>query len=736
MMNLLSKLKRGRKNDGMQYIYKFIPLLLIIVALVVRAVFSADYLSSTFLFQDDTIFIGHYLFNVDMVSPATQKFYYGMLEFLSGFNSLFPPKLFLFMMQALMGYCFYRIVFEYSRSYTIGVASAIFAISYPVSIDQNFFMAGAHPLAATTVFLVFLALFVRQLKVGLSDSLVKNGIWVLLLGAILLICVRSSPTYVLIPLILIPVVISLVMTDTNTAKFRPANIALIAFAFIPSLVQYFTAKQYHYGNVTGWTDYSPERVLGNFQKSLTHILIDPTSNFTVIKFTYIVLLAGIFLILLMGVIKYRNNKRTPVVHAIIVGGICLLSAAMVFGPSSITTSFITRYTYAPFILFVLVIFIGIGWIFTNYADQKYKIIVQLCLTCLAFVAIIHNINKTHKYLAPYLAGHDVIKETLSKNKWADNDQVLIVLPNKYRHGTMGFNHWSTWYLRVITGQPKLIGVITSNSDKRSINFDDLFINKYRDHGKEFWGTRNGRSYRKTMIGLEKRRVTTVYLPTEADQLQKTPMLVWDGLSLTSLQPSQETGKLKNMCQLLEQNNGAFIISISRKRSSEQPLYTTLITSSFSFDGTELQNVVVPSYGKTPSELVISFQHDVQNSKPGENKPYSKSNPPMPVVGPDFAVYTWDNIVDVRARNGASVKRKKTYPYGAQVEIKLSGCPGGLALLSMNGDIIGVIPQAKFSGQWTLGRGFLQRYWTGKIEFTLKTLEVNDRPGGIGRGNKP
>ena len=151
MMNLLSKLKRGRKNDGMQYIYKFIPLLLIIVALVVRAVFSADYLSSTFLFQDDTIFIGHYLFNVDMVSPATQKFYYGMLEFLSGFNSLFPPKLFLFMMQALMGYCFYRIVFEYSRSYTIGVASAIFAISYPVSIDQNFFMAGAHPLTSRSI---------------------------------------------------------------------------------------------------------------------------------------------------------------------------------------------------------------------------------------------------------------------------------------------------------------------------------------------------------------------------------------------------------------------------------------------------------------------------------------------------------------------------------------------------------------------------------------------------------
>lgn len=72
----------------------------------------------------------------------------------------------------------------------------------------------------------------------------------------------------------------------------------------------------------------------------------------------------------------------------------------------------------------------------------------------------------------------------------------------------GFNHWSTWYLRGVSGNRQLIGLMGEARTTTILPF----VAQYRDHDPSYWADVEGGigKYRLAMVGLEKDCATFAY----------------------------------------------------------------------------------------------------------------------------------------------------------------------------------------------------------------------------------
>lgn len=718
-----------RKSNS--YKYKRYAVILFIAILLSRIAFSLGFLSPTFLFHDDTFFVASYFFDADPGAPTTQFYYYGALKFLTGFGSLLIPKLSLFVLQSILGCCFYLIVFNFYKSHIASISLAIFAIYYPVSVDQYFFMTGAHPLAATAIFFIFLALFSHQLNTGLNRKLGKNLGMLALQGLLLIICGGSSPTYLLIPLILILTTCILIFLSPARPRLNLSHTILLICSAIPFGLHVLSMKKYHYSKLIGWTEYSADQVFSNLLTAFSHIFIDPMSGNTFIKLAYLCVFTILLCIILWAILKPAKQSidiRTP--NSFIFVGVCLLAAALTFGPSAITTTFIPRYTYAPFLITELSLAILIGGIIRRMTKQgswRHKGI-HLCLILATLIAIPHSIIKTNDVLEPYISGHKLVVDTLAAEDWSSEDQIAIVLPEGVRSVSAGYNHWSTWYLRVITKQRNLIGLVGPYSQKRDLENNELFVDKYSDHGDQYWAVINNRSLRQHMKGLERNRPVTIYIPTEDGTLKKTPLLMSDGTAIKLVPSGQkftqasDSPPLDTVCQTYENISAPLLVNTSKPIFGNTE-YKTILSEAFSTQKANTKTITVPPTNGRLTKLILRLQNTTSVGQAPLPQKYSATYPPMPALGPDFAVYVANGQLEVLATNGIKVKGKNPFKSGDITQIELLGCSGLFGLLSINGQIIGMHPSPKFDGKWEIGKGYMERFWAGNVEeFSVQVLK--------------
>ena len=85
----------------------------------------------------------------------------------------------------------------------------------------------------------------------------------------------------------------------------------------------------------------------------------------------------------------------------------------------------------------------------------------------------------------------------------------------YTSPTSGFNHWSTWYLRYMTGNRNILGLLGPVALVKR----DPFVDRYRDHGGEYTEVTGGRWRRIPMIGLEIERPLFVYQQDESGKFE-------------------------------------------------------------------------------------------------------------------------------------------------------------------------------------------------------------------------
>lgn len=712
---------------------------MIALAISAKFMFLTKYIFSGALVSDDTIFLSQFFFDANVGVPITQDLYYGVADFLSQFG-YGAPKLLLLVIAIGIALLIFEILSHYSKNKPlIAVISTLLAV-YPVSSDQAYFVTGAHPAAGVLVILLFLVLFQKLMIIG-HKLTQKNFIIFTLLGSLILVAAfRTSPTLIAACLIMPISFLIVFIKDYLNNGFRKIQFWFIPASLTPLSITWPMFSGYHYSSHVGWTDYSIDRIFDNLGRGFEMIFLDPFERsqiaiIAVIIFTLTIVVAWI-------VLQYRSTSEDKKSWSEVVPVVALLVfiSALTFGSGAITTGYLSRYAVAPFIfagLAIAILVVSSIWSVEKDVDKSFaKNALTMGFAGLTATVLILSASLARSSVAPYIKSHSILKDAIAKYDWSDEEQIIVVLPNGVSNTTNGYNHWGTWYLRSITGNQNLIGLVGSEMQSATMNSDDLYVDKYVDHSPDFWVERNGKNARKTMIGLEKSRATYVFIPDGNGGLMEAD-LVLQGTAITkrvgkgSSYANAETVKRISICNLSETPmlfvnlSGVSEVEIANM-SGQNLLGKQILSDKYSADGSSTRRITLPETVRQNFRISISLQAaPIENDKK-LGPQYSENYPPMPLISPALAIYNQGGQYIIQARGEGNEKFIASVPTPTSpLDIEIRSCEAGSekSVLSIDGVERMVLVGLDVSGTWQLGNGFLQRYWAGEfLKFEVSTIE--------------
>lgn len=727
--------------------------LLLIAVILSLAVFAkfwlfGSYLTSSLLIEDDTIFIGHYYFGVPMKSPITQDLYYSIAEAFTSVGGIFAAKLLLLLVQIAIALFACLVINQFARAPILSLALAIALMSYPVALDQNYFIIGAHPqFGVLTLFAGIYCL----LKGPFSESsffTLKSLAAVLLAAACFIASARSSPTFILMPAILMATITIMVLGDGFRSKFDHRHIWAGIVLSANSSFLVLGGFDYHYSATIGWMDPSVDQITQNLFIALSFVLHAPVQDKTWFQ---IIIGLGVFLCLVLACFALQQrmksgSRENAVMGRVLFLGFLVVCAAFLFGPGSITTKYLSRYVIAPYSVMALMLGCLIGWSYQSISSQfgiLYRAAILSSFGLVAVCTIWVAGNDTRAVITPYQDSHAIIIAALEPYEFGPEDQIVVLLPENATASTGGYNHWSTWYLRVLTKNPKVIGLVgkqTMFDPKKGA----VFVDEYKDHDAIYWTVIDGRSYRTQMMGLETDRRLFTFVPDSDGGLIPGDAMAADQDGIARrikfgdqvLQSNLQQTVVDEVCKPAQQPTGNLAWFLA-DRSED---IGTSIQKTFAqvSGGSRLQFIeTVFQSNSTHSkafnvnvdrgELVrIELTIRPQDIDAGEAS-YSDTYPPMPLLSPAIAIYHVGRGFQILTREEPSQSYNVSLLAGEDMNLEIIGCEGGQAAIFFGSEMIGTISRFTPSGDWVLGKGFLNRSWDG--EFSSFTVSRFNAPTG-------
>jgi len=710
------------------------------VGAVLVCIASFQYLASGFLHQDDAILVGAPLFGGKILMP-TNFLHYWIIYALSASSSMLIVKSYIWLSISIILGSFYFIVSRLSGLKWPSAALAIIFVFYPVSVDQSFFVSGAHPTAATAAFFVYLVLLLFQLTRGLRAGARFNFGVAALQAIVLYASGLISPTYNLAPfLLLISTAAYLISAKAWRDRIHMRiGLGLILIAILPAALQIGNLNNFHYANAPGYVSYSLNTMVSNLRIALETIVVYPFRGRPAFAALYIILLLAVAAIFGFALTRPRKTSarsaelRARLRIAASMGAVLIVSAALLFGPPSIVTSFVSRYALPAYMsgALLIAIFLSIALAGVYARRRLIRAAFNLLLISAAFLVSTHYIVATRAALKPRIASHELIADALGGRTWRPDDQVLIVLPEKSADNS-GLNHWSTWQIRTITGQRDIIGLIGKESRLADLQRNGLFVDKYRDHGGEYWKTISGRATRLKMMGLERDRALYAFMPDDQGRLVPATVTVWERDTISIMPPGARVGERSrkvtpdNLCDIAPDDDGMLIALKPTLPGFEA--FDVIADESFSFDGRKARNVSIDVGEDDLAYVSLRLDYGGQKHDQAANE-YSDVYPPMPLLAPDLAIYNEPNQYRVLDRNNKMNKMVAREPISDDGALKLTlvGCPGRIGFVFLNDTFAGVLHEPKFSGTWRFGKGIKERYWRGEVrEFRVGVLKRDNR----------
>lgn len=698
---------------------------LAIVVILGKSLSISSFFVSSYLFQDDTIFVGAAYLGSPISTPRTQSLYYGLINILTDFGGLPAIKLVLVLMPVVTCVFIFKILRSFTSRTLVAAAISVFVTLYPVSPEQSYFFTGAHPTGGVMLFVVVAYLYLQMLQHQNAWPPIRSSLYFLLCGAGFYAISRTSPAFTLIPLLLVPMAAHALWRDRarltafhGVCLIVPAGLFLLLFA---------NAGDYHYSALVGWTEISLNRTLTNLSASMEYIFRAPFVGHPILvglsAFSLFFLIAALVALSVRAFRQADWQARQPahVFWPFVL--FLILGAALVFGPGSITTNYLDRYVIAPFQIGGLLLGILIVGLFDqpHASSPRLRAIAPLALFAMAAVTLVHSSVVIKQRLSPLLVTHGRIVDTLDRREWSDEDQILILLPKGEVESTGGYNHWSTWYLRVLTKTPGLIGLVGNQRYAEDLQANGLFIDTYRDHDPIFWSVKEGVSQRAHMLGLTRDRATYAYTGVDGELTLLPLRLLWEGAEKT-LQPGQRFQDAAGInagltCDDSPPVSGqTFTVNLSApERQVSDNASIGLAAPSFVATG-QNEKFIDVAEDATETKSV----HFVLAGRPdGPFQPYSNTYPQMPLLAPGFGVYMQGDKYHFQERDGE--QQMFTVPVREHLPtvVDIVDCGPGASenALYLNGTFQGKFSNDVIYGRWRLGAGFEDRYWTGEMIWT-------------------
>jgi hypothetical protein len=709
----------GQKNAGL---LAFIASTTAVFALFLAL--NTQYVLSDFVFQDDLIYLSRSIFGQSLI-PSSDFIPYVLIDYLGRFQSVPVIKLSLLMLYSITaGFCsllFYRI----TRNLGVSIGIAVFVVLYPVDEAQIIFVTGSHSTFSTCFIVMAYFLFEYSDEDGYRQVLGIGGAMFFLILASM-----TSPTAYLTPFLL-PIWLLVQSLVRDKSVFVVKNMLFYLFLIIVGFLPLVIGKgfdEHHYSGLVGWTEFSAERVFDNLISAIFKVSksVSAGGNGAVLTYCFFA-----FSLLITAVVAIRQSGRKEQKEDVLVGREqmierlkilavnSLLVAALTFGPVSILTGMLGRYLVSPSV-FALIFLISIYLIL--FFNEKSLSKVGYLIACIFLIGGLLNASRggqmRNQYLGGYLATHNKIAELVNKEErhWKSNSQVLLLTHDRFPTPTIGFNHWSSWYLRLVSGRVDLLAVI--GSDKWISG--SPFVKSYADHGGEYWKVINGRSTRTKMIGFELKRPLYAYSQSESGEFRKVDLVTFVGTgSVKNIQFGGSAESTENLTRFCKQGTEAttFVwhMNIGQNRSvtnlaleegTLEPFNGALAsTEDFSIAREKTVSVNLSLSQAFSTTLVLKSSETVNKLE------YTKHFPPMPLLSKTLAIYQIPEgyrIVDRVSDKSWVIKS------GKEMTLNISGIEGCLATLVVNDKILGQLGSNSMNGDWSFGAGFKERKWSGLI----------------------
>jgi hypothetical protein len=703
-----------------------IPAILFLVTVIAYLVFYHDFILSTFLIEDDNRHLARGIFHqVETVSDSPGKFYVIMLGSLTGSIAFVKSLTLVFF--GLIAAFIYLVLKPLIDSRLLRAGVALFITTFPVAVDQPYFLTGAHPTMGVAMVMGALAWVTLSLHSG-------RRINAALVGAVIIsvVAFRFSPTMFLMPIAPALWAAAAVLVGKLGRKYLIFYcLPVILLGVLLAWLGYQTA---HYTSNSNWSSALEASVFTNLIKAVTQPFLRLKSQFGAAFVVYSALafvMVGLSALSAIRVGRAFIARKGPLTEPdrmrLFVFLACAIAGGLAFGPSALAANFLDRYSVT------VVFFTSLGLAaFASMSLPRTPPRVLMGIAGLLLVAFAWNmsIRSDAAYLkhGRALATHQQMSQIAHRDAalWPRNAQIVFLLGTGEGTTTGGLNHWSTWYVRALAGREDLLGLV--GFDKWAT--EDPFVDAYRDHGDEYWNANHSR--RLKMVGLERDRPTFVYYIKRGDALPEAiPVAFPAGDHLVVMAPGETRASVGDAHPTGPVPATAFLWRPAQKGfvsragcAGEFPAARIpKDVRTYSTAGGERHDMRAGIPEGACFSLEIVGRPAAPVTGPTAN---TVNTPPMPMLGNALAVSQKDAYYSVILRDTGEEVRLAHDGDDQTFRIVIYGKAGRWAEMYAGGYSY-PLPVSILGDGLLLGKGFRERSWAGALTLAL-AVDGDWKPG--------
>ena len=682
----------------------FLALALLSVFLI-NLLVRAEVIRHETLIADDLIYLPRAVVD-QCIIPFRHPIDFNFICYVVGAHSVFVGRvLFIALLTAAaaLGFATMRTFRVSAPMAALGTIAAFGGIPM---LSQTTFLTGSYPthgLFFAFLALWFTALFWKQRPAGVLS-------WA---GPVLAMCAMAAAGVAATSMTLVSLALSpLALCAFSERRNAAAGLWLLA-ALLPALS--FVALQFtgvfsnHYGGMSGWVRFDLASIMTQARGHLLYAM-ENLGDY-IWPLAVLVFVAGLLTYLLRQLMRLLPNARpteAPMEGRTLLIGIAAAGFIVCTAPTLLVAGSLPRYLAAPLTFLFLGVFTSLDLWRSQLSPKLLRLLPQLAalfLTC-GSVYQLHHMHQLayHKVAQDQYQLTSTLKEI--SETLAPEAQLLVLLDEDHSNATQGFNHWSTHLARYAVDRTDITAVI----GKRSRMTHDPITGTYTDHGQKYWAERGGRTFRKSMVGLDRTRPTYAYALNQST-LEPIPCIsIVDGTgertfsaTSTGLQPVPAPEGKKSCATFL------VATAIQPLPTPEGPFQQLSGKNKIVLDAASFGPALAA--GSLAYELGFSMKSNL--SVPRTYR-YTKTSPPMPFFAPPLIVYqTKDDQYKVvlKCKDEVVYTFNEVSPW-TRVEVGVS--PDRQAQLRINGTVVAIAKGCKAPESVTLGHGYLERHWAGEI----------------------
>jgi hypothetical protein len=673
-------------------------------------VFVKPFLLSAMLFADDAMILPRAAADVPISSARWEV---TLVNLATSFGSITLAKSLGVATTAIAAGLLAAFLAKVSRRPALSGLAALAVALYPISLAPGIFAIGSHPyFAAPWALLAAAALWTGWVREARRSVLAVAGS-----GVLASIAAGFSPAAMLFAVTPFSfVALWSIFSWPGRSKFwRALGASLLPVIVVPAL----ELTGYHYTGIVGWVEVSPATIADSVRSSVDAALAPAAESGLWAQGAFVVALVSLIAVVAVSLPTRRRIKqlcssdrrlRQEQAGAVL---LLVLSAALAFGPGSVVTSYHPRYLVLPFIFILSAALLCVLSLAPPRAIPA-TLFAALGMLFLVAGSAVSAATIRSSDFEPYLATHGQVQKIVADeaDQWDDDAQVVIVLPPGEAVATSGFNHWSTWYLRSISGRADITGLV----GQRDWLAQDPFVRNYADHGPEYWTVVHGRSMRIKMKGITRNRPLYVYDVAVDGTYDRRSVAFASADEFNLVPPGGVPAKKYEGCTV-----GAhpLVWPIKVETGPADRGGGEDGAATFKLDGQNTRNIELRVAQGEPVRVKITLEAPEVIG----TDVFSDTTPSMPFLSGDLAAYERRDgvaLFDRGSRESWLFPRKD-----GRVEIWLEGVEGCFMLVrGSDGEIRGSLARASVAGEWTVGGGFLDRLWPGLI--TMSGVQTSER----------